>query len=187
MEKIRSRIESSTTFQQKLEHLPIIRFARSEKWSALLWTDVSDAFQRMYPSIGRPSVAPEKLLRALLLQVLYSIRSERLLREQLAYNILFRWFVGLSMEDEVWDHSTFSKNRDRVDRFCQLSEGCPPPDRSGDAPVAQKGEGFSIDARIARHSGYAICQKARKRVHEIFGWMKTVSGHRKTRYRGIQG
>ncbi|VVE03448.1 transposase [Pandoraea terrae] len=63
---------------------------------------------------GRPSIAPEKLIRALLLQVLYSIRSERMLMEQIAYNMLFRWFVGLAMDDAVWDASTFSKNRDRL-------------------------------------------------------------------------
>src|SRR3977135_3965171 len=62
---------------------------------------------------GRPSIAPEKLLRAMLLQVLYSVRSERQLVEQINYNLLFRWFVGLSIEDSVWNHSVFSKNRDR--------------------------------------------------------------------------
>jgi len=67
----------------------------------------------MYSREGRPSIPPEKLLRALLLQVLYTIRSERLLMEQLDYNLLFRWFVGLSMDDKVWDHSVFSKNRER--------------------------------------------------------------------------
>ena len=74
-------------------------------------------FARMYESDakgGRPSIAPEKLVRALLLQVLYSIRSERMLMEQISYNMLFRWFVGLAMDDAVWDHSTFSKNRDRL-------------------------------------------------------------------------
>ncbi len=73
--------------------------------------EMSRDFSRMYSPIGRPSIPPEKLIRALLLQVLYSIRSERMLIEQLDYNLLFRWFVGLSMDDEVWDHSTFSKNR----------------------------------------------------------------------------
>jgi hypothetical protein len=74
-------------------------------------------FSRMYESElkgGRPSIAPEKLIRALLLQVLYSIRSERMLMEQISYNLLFRWFVGLAMDDAVWDHSTFSENRDRL-------------------------------------------------------------------------
>jgi len=75
-----------------------------------LWRLFSDT----YSHTGRPSIAPEQLFRALLLQVLYSIRSERLLMEQLDYNLLFRWFVGLSMDDPVWDHSSFSKNRERL-------------------------------------------------------------------------
>lgn len=68
----------------------------------------------LYSNLGRRSIAPEKLLRALLLQVLYSIRSERMLIEQLDYNLLFRWFVGLSMDDAVWDATVFSKNRERL-------------------------------------------------------------------------
>ena len=75
---------------------------------------LSREFARVYSDIGRPSIPPEQLLRALLLQALYTIRSERLLMEQLAYNLLFRWFVGLSLDEPVWDHSTFSKNRDRL-------------------------------------------------------------------------
>ena len=71
-------------------------------------------FSHLYSDIGRPSIPPEKLLRALLLQVLYSVRSERLLMEQLDYNLLFRWFVGLNLDDPVWDATTFSKNRDRL-------------------------------------------------------------------------
>lgn len=76
--------------------------------------DLSPLFERLYAKIGRPSIAPERLLRALLLQVLYSVRSERLLMEQLDYNLLFRWFVGLSMDDPIWDATVFSKNRDRL-------------------------------------------------------------------------
>ena len=75
---------------------------------------LSPRFNKLYARAGRPSIAPEKLLRALLLQLLYSVRSERLLMEQLDYNLLFRWFVGLSMDDGVWDASTFSKNRERM-------------------------------------------------------------------------
>jgi transposase len=71
-------------------------------------------FNRIYADSGRASIAPEKLMRALLLQVFYSIRSERQLCEQLRYNLLFRWFVGLAIDDAVWDHSVFSKNRDRL-------------------------------------------------------------------------
>ena len=75
---------------------------------------LSGQFDRLYADTGRPSIAPEKLLRALLLQVLYNVRSERMLMEQLDYHLLFRWFVGLNMDDTVWDASTFSKNRDRL-------------------------------------------------------------------------
>jgi len=75
---------------------------------------LSPRFKKLYSEIGRPSIAPEKLLRGLLLQLLYSIRSERLLMEQLEYNLLFRWFVGLSMNEGVWNHAVFSKNRERL-------------------------------------------------------------------------
>ena len=75
---------------------------------------MSGRFEKLYAEGGRPSIPPEYLLRALLVQILYTIRSERLLMEQLDYNLLFRWFVGLSMDDAVWDHSVFSKNRDRL-------------------------------------------------------------------------
>ena len=71
-------------------------------------------FRKLYSQTGRPSVPPEQLLRALLLQVLYSIRSERMLMKQLEYNLLFRWFVGLEMDDSVWDVTVFTKNRNRL-------------------------------------------------------------------------
>ena len=75
---------------------------------------LSPQLETLYARTGRPSIAPEKLLRALLLQVLYSIRSERLLMEQLDYNMLFRWFVGLDLYAPVWDVTVFTKNRDRL-------------------------------------------------------------------------
>jgi transposase len=71
-------------------------------------------FAGLYSPIGRPSIAPEKLLRAMLLQAFYSLRSERLLMERLEYDLLFRWFVGIGVDDAAWDHSVFSKNRDRL-------------------------------------------------------------------------
>jgi transposase len=71
-------------------------------------------FAVLYSPIGRPSIPPEKLLRVLLLQAFYSIRSERLLMERLEYDLLFRWFVGIGVDDAAWDHSVFSKNRDRL-------------------------------------------------------------------------
>jgi transposase len=75
---------------------------------------MSGCFDAMYADVGRPSIAPEKLLRAQLLQMLYSVRSERLLMEEMDYNLLFRWFVGLNADDAVWDATVFTKNRDRL-------------------------------------------------------------------------
>ena len=295
---------------------------------------LSPTFTQIYAKIGRPSIAPEKLLRALLLQVLYTVRSERLLMEQLEYNLLFRWFVGLNVDDPVWDPTVFSKNRDRLlagdvaaaffqavraeaetrdlvsdehftvdgtlleawaslKSFKQVDDpDPPPPDDPGnptvefhgerrtndthasttdpDAKLARKGKGkeaklsytghvlmenrnglavnvavlpatgtaerdaalemvvdipnlgrvtlggdknydtadmvealrelnitphvaqndtnrrSAIDARTTRHPGYAISQQKRKRVEEIFGWLKTVGGLGKLRHRGVE-
>jgi transposase len=294
---------------------------------------LSTLFSAMYSTIGRPSIPPEKLLRALLLQVLYTVRSERMLMEQLNYNLLFRWFVGLNMDDAVWDVTVFTKNRERLVKaevarqFFTLvveeakaldlmsdehftvdgtlleasaslksfrktdEENTPPPDDPGnptvnfhgekrsndthasttdpDAMLARKGAGkeaklsysghvlmenrnglvadvevlqangtaerdaalvmieaipsdhrvtvaadkaydtkdfvaetrnmnatphvaqnnkgrkSAIDGRTTRHAGYAVSQQRRKRVEEIFGWMKTVGGMRKLRHRGL--
>ena len=295
---------------------------------------LSPRFERMYADIGRPSIAPEKLLRALLLQVLYTIRSERMLLEQLDYNLLFRWFVGLNMDDAVWVPTVFSKNRDRLlegavaeaffdevlreageqellseEHFTvdgtlleawasqksfqrkDAPEGPPPEDPGNptvdfhkekrtnethqsttdpDARLARKGKGkeaklsyvghvlmenrnglvvnvrltqatgtaereaavemvddipgpkqvtvgadknydaeamvqqlrerkatphvaqnqerrrSAIDSRTTRHPGYQISQRARKKVEESFGWMKTVGLLRKLRHRGLE-
>ena len=89
--------------------LRAIRLIVNEALSAL----ASD-FSALYSPIGRPSIAPEKLLRAMLLQAFYSIRSERQLMERLEFDLLFRWFAGLGVDDAAWDHSVFSKNRDRL-------------------------------------------------------------------------
>lgn len=291
-------------------------------------------FTALYSSLGRPSIAPEQLLRAMLLQAFYSIRSERQLMERLEYDLLFRWFVGLGVDDPVWDHSTFSKNRERLlagdiaakflaavlsqprvkrllstDHFsvdgtlveawasmksfkgrdgsdnppaaggrngeatfrgkkrsnethvsttdpdarlyrkgpgkeaklCFIGHGLmenrcgllvdtclsvadghaervaglhmvepraerPRPitlgaDRGFDAEdfvnelrsmrvtphVAQntKGRRSAIDGRTTRHGGYAVSQRIRKRIEEAFGWIKTVAGQDKTRFRGV--
>ena len=293
---------------------------------------LSPQFEKMYSEIGRPSIAPEKLLRALLLQVLYTVRSERLLMEELNYNLLFRWFVGMNMDEAVWHPTVYSKNRDRLleadvarkffalvvaeamemglmsdEHFTvdgTLLEACaslksfqrkdggdgPPVDDPGnptidfhgerrsnethasttdpEAMLARKGNGkeaklsyngnvlmenrnglvadvqvlpatgtaeraaalmmmgaregtdavtvgadkgydtkefvaecrqmnatphvaqkarhSAIDARTTRHAGYGISQQRRKRIEEIFGWMKTVGGMRKLRHRGLQ-
>ena len=89
--------------------LRIIRALVNEVLAAL-----DGEFERLYEGTGRQSIAPERQLRASLLQAFYSVRSERQLMEQINYNLLFRWFVGLGIDDAVWDHSTFSKNRDRL-------------------------------------------------------------------------
>lgn len=75
---------------------------------------MSKQFDGLYSGTGRPSIPPERLLRALLLQILYSVRSERMLMEQLDYNLLFRWFVGMEIDERVWNHAVFSKNRERL-------------------------------------------------------------------------
>jgi len=90
----------------------------------------------LYAKTGRPSIAPERLLRALLLMVLYSVRSERQLMEQLDYNLLFRWFAGLEMDDPVWDVTVFSKKPGAADR------------RSGESAIAQRGVGGSAGAAV---------------------------------------
>ena len=79
-----------------------------------VFAELSPRFTRMYSDMGRPSIPPEQLLRALLLQSLYTVRSERLLMEEIDYSVLYRWFVGLSMDDPIWSPTTFSKNRDRL-------------------------------------------------------------------------
>src|SRR5689334_7325615 len=89
-----------------------LRAIRSLTNAAL--SELSRDFAGLYSGLGRPSIAPEMLLRAMLLQAFYSVRSERQLMERLEFDLLFRWFVGLGIDDAVWDHSTFSKNRDRL-------------------------------------------------------------------------
>src|ERR1700680_596003 len=218
------------------------------------------AFDAIYARSGRPSIAPEKLLRALLLQVLYTVRSERLLMEQLDYNFLFRWFVGLSLDDLVWDATVFTKNRERLlegavaegffaavvgqarahgllsdelsyaghvlmeNRNGLAVNGCVTQATGRAEPQAAMAmveaipgwhritlgadKGYDskefvaelrdhqvtphvackattiIDERTTRHPGYLISQQKRKRIEEIFGWLKTVAGLRKTRHRG---
>jgi len=296
---------------------------------------LSRRFNEIYSATGRPSIPPEKLLRALLLQVLYTVRSERLLMEQLEYNLLFRWFVGLNMDEPVWVPTVFSKNRDRLlegDVAEKFFDGVlrqareadllsdehfsvdgtlieawasqksfqrkdrgeePPADDPGNPTVNFHGEkrsndthesttdadarlarksggheaklaycgnvlienrnglvvdtellqcngtaerdaallmaerldgadrvtlgadkgydtkefvkemrgmnvtpqvaqndgrpgGSAIDERTTRHAGYQISQQKRKRIEEVFGWLKTVASLRKTRHRGLQ-
>lgn len=107
-----SALYSYVTLEQRISADHPARRIRELVDSAL--ARMSAAFDEMYASSGRPSIAPERLLRAQLLMILYSIRSERQLMEQLNYNLLFRWFVGLEMDDPVWDVTVFTKNRERL-------------------------------------------------------------------------
>src|ERR687897_532565 len=170
--------------------LRVIREVVSTALAAL-----SGDFAGLYSGVGRPSIPPEMLLRAMLLQAFYSIRSERQLIERLEFDLLFRWFVGLGVDEPVWDHSSFSKNGNRP-RAVTLGA-----DKGYDAKdlvmelrelnvrphIAQNSSGrrSAIDRRTTRHPGYATSQLIRKRIEEAFGWIKTVAGLRKTRFRGL--
>lgn len=103
---------SYVSLEQRIPASHPLRLIRKMVDEAL--EELSKSFEELYARTGRPSIAPEKLLRALLLQALYGKRSERLLMEELDYSLLFRWFVGLAIDDEVWDATVFSKNRDRL-------------------------------------------------------------------------
>ena len=105
-------------------------------------------FNEIYADTGRESVAPEKLMRALLLQVFYSVRSERQLVEQLRYNLLFRWFVGVAIDDAVWDHSVFSKNRDRLLEHAVVEAFFTEVMRVADAKGLLSKEHFSVDGTL---------------------------------------
>ena len=108
----RGRCSATSIWKRGLAR--IIRCGRSAAIVNEALAALSGEFSALYSRIGRPSIPPEKLLRAMLLQAFYSIRSERQLMERLEFDLLFRWFVGLGVDDAVWDHSTFSKNRDRL-------------------------------------------------------------------------
>lgn len=105
------KIFSYISVEERISDKHPVRFLRTAIDEIL--SELSADFDQLYSTGGRPSIPPEQLLRALLLQILYTVRSERQLMEQLNYNLLFRWFVGLNMDDPVWDPTTFSKNRDR--------------------------------------------------------------------------
>lgn len=105
-------------------------------------------FNDIYAGTGRASIAPEKLPRALLLQVFYSVRSERMRMEQIRYNMLFRWFVGLAMDDAVWDHSVFSKNRDRLLEHAVIEAFFTEVMKRADAAGLLGREHFSVDGTL---------------------------------------
>lgn len=213
-------------------------------------SSLSPAFDEAYSQIGRPSLPPERLFRALLLQAFYSIRSERQLMERMDFDLLFRWFVGLGIDDPVWDASTtdpdarlYRKGPGQEARLCfigsalmenraglvvdgrltlatgrsetlsaiDLADGHVPARATLGADKAYDTKDFvtklrerqitphvaqnrydtpkakrrsAIDARTTRHEGYKHSQRIRKRIEEVFGWLKTVAGWRKSRFRG---
>ena len=110
--------------------------------------DLSRSFSRLYAKEGRPSVPPERLLSALLIQVFYSIRSERQLMEQLDYNLLYRWFVGLSPDDRVWDATTFTKNRERLQRGEVFAKFMTQLLNHPEVKPLLSGEHFSVDGTL---------------------------------------
>ena len=111
-ERVQDGMFSYVTLEQRVPQDHPLREIR--RITDVVLRSLSEEFDSLYSSSGRPSIAPEYVLRALLLQAFYSVRSERQLVEQLDYNLLFRWFVGLGMDDAVWNHAVFSKNRDRL-------------------------------------------------------------------------
>lgn len=152
---------------------------------------LSGDLSALYSVMGRPSIPPEMLLRATLLQALYSVRSERMLMEQINYNLLFLWFVGLSMDAAVWHPTGFTHNRDRLLQpevarsFLQGLLTLPRVKRlllsehfSVDGTVYKTGKRRSsaIDGRTPRHPGYEISLRCRKRIEEPFGWAKASAG-----------
>jgi transposase len=111
-ERVQDEMFSSVRLEQRVPQDHPLREIR--KLCDTVLGSLSAEFDALYSVSGRPSIAPEYMLRALLLQAFYSVRSERLLVEEIDYNLLFRWFVGLGMDDAVWNHAVFSKNRDRL-------------------------------------------------------------------------
>src|ERR1700751_5107326 len=111
-ERIQDRMFSYVSLEERVPSSHPLREVR--KLTETVLQSLNAEFDALYADSGRPSIAPEYILRALLLQVFFSIRSERLLVEQIDYILLFRWFVGLGMDDAVWNHAVFSKNRDRL-------------------------------------------------------------------------
>jgi len=144
--------ESLFSFRKLDEFVPVshpLRPLRKMVNHALAKMDA--LFSRMYEADcqgGRPSVPPEKLLRAMLLQVLYSVRSERQLMEQVQYNMLFRWFIGLSMDDEVWVPSVFTKNRERLIEHDAVVEFFNEVLKIADKKCWLSGEHFSVDGTL---------------------------------------
>ena len=143
--------ESMFSYQTLSEYVPEAHPLRPirEIVNAAL-REMDETFAAMYADSGRDSIPPEQLLRGLILQSLYGLRSERLLCEQLGYNMLFRWFVGLGVENKPWDHSTYTKNRDRLiehevirELFCRVLD-------QAKAKGLLSSEHFSVDGTLVR-------------------------------------
>jgi transposase len=151
-------------------------------WVNEALASIDASFSAMYEADvkgGRPSIAPEKLLRAMLLQVLYSERSERQLVEQLHYNLLFRWFVGLAIEDSVWNHSVFSKNRDRLIEHDAVTELFNATVEKAQQHGLLSGEHFSVDGTLIQ--AWAGHKSLRRRDGSDDGQPPTENWHGETR------
>ncbi|MDF3043713.1 MAG: transposase [Thermomicrobiales bacterium] len=169
--------------------------------------DLSGEFAKLYAPIGRPSIPPGRLLRALLLQAFYSVRAERQLIKQLEYNLLFRWFTGLAIDDPVWDVTVFTKNLDRllagdIAKFFEAVLSQPQIITALLADEHFKVDGTLIEAEASTKSfkpkaeggdqppasgagedgRYVVSQRLRPRIAASFGGIKAVGGLRKTRH-----
>src|SRR5205807_1804582 len=129
---------------------------------------LSRRFDAMYARVGRPSIPPEQLLRAQLLQMLYSIRSERLLMEEIDYSMLFRWFVGLNLDDEVWDATVFTKNRDRLLEAEVAKEFL--------VQVVENRNGLIVDAEVFQANGTAERDAALVMLEKLPGTQPVTVG-----------
>ncbi len=135
---------------------------------------LNPTFCELYAAEGRPSVPPEQLLLASLLQAFYGIRSERLLLEQLHYNLLFRWFVGLSPDDPIWHPKGFVAEIRRIGVTPHVAQNTSRPG------------GSAIDGRTTRHEGYAKSINARRGIEKVFAWIKQWGGLRQFKLRGTE-
>jgi transposase len=133
--------------------------------------NMSRRFDRMYAKTGRPSIPPEKLLRAQLIQMLYSVRSERLLMEEIDYSVLFRWFVGMNLDEPVWDVTVFTKNRDRLldgdvarDFLCEVVNEAREKNLTSDEHFTL--DGTLIEAWASLKSG--VAPHTKPATHDLF-------------------
>jgi transposase len=142
--------------------------------------EMSPKFEKLYSDVGRPSIAPERLLRSLRLQIFYTVRSERMLIEQLQYNLLFRWFVGMEMDEAVWNHAVYSKNRERLlneeiaeSFFQRVLERAKP---------YMSDEHFTVDGTLieawASHKSFRPKDGSTQATHDVRGLLTLARGNR---------